>query len=88
MHALWIGFGEVPSWDMDWLGSPSWAMDWLGSLSGHGLGRDHLSKGLDWEGQSLFEAGLLIIGMGQSDMDVLSLDPGYLSLCTHSAGRV
>ena len=51
------GFGEVlswamdwfdsPSWAMDWLGPPSWAMDWLGSLSGHGLGRDHLSQGLD-----------------------------------------
>ena len=26
--------------------------------------------------------------MKQSHMDVLSLDPGYLPLCTHSAGRV
>ena len=40
------------------------------------------------EGPSLFEAGLLLFGKGQSHMDVLSLNPGYLSLCTHSAGRV
>ena len=39
-------------------------------------------------GPSLFEAGLLLFRMEQSHMDVLSLDPGYLSLCTHSAGRV
>ena len=39
-------------------------------------------------GPSLFEAGLLVFGMEQSHMDVLSLDPGFLSLCTHSAGRV
>ena len=37
---------------------------------------------------SLFEAGLLPFGMGQSHIEVLSLDPGYLSLCTHSAGWV
>ena len=37
---------------------------------------------------SFFEAGLHLFPMGQSHMDVLSVDPGYLSLCTHSAGRV
>ena len=35
---------------------------------------------------SLLEAGLILFGMGQSHMDVLSLDLGYLFLCTHFAG--
>ena len=39
-------------------------------------------------GTALFETGLPLFGMGQSHMDVLSLDPGCISLCTHSAGGV
>ena len=39
-------------------------------------------------GPALFEAGLLFFGIGYSHMYVLSLDAGYLSLCTHSAGPV
>ena len=69
---------------MDWLGSPHWAMDWLGSLSGHALGETISLKGWIGAGPYLFEAGLLLFGTGQSHMDVLSLDPGYLfvhSLC-------
>ena len=54
-------------------------MDWGGTIS---------LKACIGAAPSLFEAGLLIFGMGQSHMDVLSLDPGYLSLCTHFAGRV
>ena len=54
-------------------------MDWGGTIS---------LKAWIGAGPALFEAGLLLFGMGQSHMDVLSLDPGYLSLCTHSAGRV
>ena len=54
---------------------------WIGegfSLSGIGLRRDHFPQGLDWGG--LISSGLTII--------VLSLDPGHLSMCTLSAGRV
>ena len=58
---------------------PRPGMDWGGTIS---------VKAWIGAGPSLFDAGLLLFGMGQSHMDVLSLDPGYLSLCTHSAGRV
>ena len=54
---------------------------WCGagpSLSRPGLGRDHLSSRQDYFG----------VGWDNLNMDVLSLDPGYLSLCTQSAGRV
>ena len=37
-------------------------------------------------GPSLLEAGLILFGMGQSHMDGVSLDLGYLSLCTQFAG--
>ena len=41
-------------------------------------------------GPSLFEARLSLLGIGQSHhvSDVLSLDQGYLSMCTLCAGRV
>ena len=81
----WLG---SPSSAMDWLGSPPWAMGWLDSLSGHVLPWDHPSQGLDSGKPSLFDAGLLLFGNGQSQMDVLSLDPGYLLLCTHCASWV
>ena len=54
-------------------------MDWGGTIS---------LKAWIGAGPSLFDAGLFLFGMGQSHMDVLSLDPEYLSLCTSSAGRV
>ena len=54
-------------------------MEWGGTIS---------LKALIGAGPSLFEAGLLLLGMGQSHMDVLSLDQRYLSWCTHSAGCV
>ena len=54
-------------------------MDWGGTFS---------LRAMRGAGPSLFEAGLLLFGMGQSHMDVLSLDPGYLSLCIHSVGQV
>ena len=54
-------------------------MDWGGTFS---------LKAWIEAGPSLFKAGLLLFGMGQSHMDVLSLDWGYVFLCTHSAGRV
>ena len=52
-------------------------MDWGGTIS---------LKACIAAGPSLFEARLLLFGMGQSHVDVLSLDPGYLSLCTLRAG--
>ena len=54
-------------------------MDWGGTFS---------PKPSIGAGPSLSEAGLILFGMGKSHMDVLLLDPGYISLCTHSAGRV
>ena len=54
-------------------------MDWGGTIS---------LKAWIGAGPSLFEARLLLFGMRQSHMDVLSLDLGYPSLCTHSAGRI
>ena len=54
-------------------------MDWAGII---------FLKAWHGAGPSIFEAALLHFGMGQSRMSVLSLDLGYFSLCTHSAGRV
>ena len=54
-------------------------MDWGGTIS---------LKAWIRAGPSFFEAGLLLSGMGHSHMSVLSLDPGYVSLCTHSEGWV
>ena len=54
-------------------------MDWGGTIA---------LKAWIRAGPSLFKAGLLLFAMGDSHMDVLSLDPGYLCLCTHSAARV
>ena len=54
-------------------------MDWAGTIS---------LKAWFGAGPALFEAGVLPFGMGPSHMDVLPLDPGYLSLCTHSGGQV
>ena len=54
---------------------------WIGagpSFSRPGLGRDHISPRQDY----------FSLGWDKFTMDVLSLDPGYLSLCTHSAGPV
>ena len=69
-----LGFGEVLYWAMDWLGSPSWAMDRLSPLSRPNLGGTISPKAWIWAGPSLFKAGLLLFGMGQSNKDVLSLD--------------
>ena len=54
-------------------------MDWGGTFS---------PKAWIGAGRSLFEARLILFGIGKSHMDVLLLDPGYISLCTQSAGRV
>ena len=66
---------------MDGWGSLSQGMDWGGTIS---------LKAWIGAGPSLFEAGLFFFGIGQSHhvSDVLSLDTGYLSMCTLSAGRV
>ena len=54
-------------------------MDWGGTIS---------LEAWFGAGLSLLEAGLSLFGIGQCHMDVVSVDPGYFSLCGHSAGRV
>ena len=64
-------------------------------------GSGSLSQGMDWgaticlkawigAGPSLFEAGQSLFWIGQSHhvSDVLSLNPGHLSMCTLSEARV
>ena len=71
------------------------------SLLGHELVRVCSSQGMDWgtnislkawigAAPSLFEAKLSLLGIGQSQhvSDALSLNPGYLAMCTHSAVQV
>ena len=56
-------------------------MDWGGTIS--------LNAWIGAE-PSYFEEGLSLLGIGESDhaSDVLSLNPGYISMCADSAGRV
>ena len=60
------------------------------SLSGHGLDATNSLKAWIRAEPSHFERGLSLLGIGQSHhvSDVRSLDPGYLSICILSAGRV
>ena len=66
---------------MDWCGSFSQGIDWGETIS---------LKTWIGAGLSLLEAGQSLFGIGQSKhvSDVLSLNPGYLSMCSLSAGRV
>ena len=63
-------------------------MDWLVPSPGMDMGGIIPLKAWIGAGPSLLEAGLLDFEMGQSHMDVLLFNPGYFSLCTHSADRV
>ena len=66
---------------MDWCRSFSQGIVWGGTIS---------LKAWIEAGLSLLEAGQSLFGIGQSQhvSDVLSLNSGYLSLCTLSAGPV
>ena len=71
-----------PSPAMVWLGYLSSAMDWLGFLSWAWIGEGLSLKAWIGAGPSLLEAGQSLLGKGQSHhvSDVLSLDPGYISM--------
>ena len=78
----WSGKPLSPcTYPLDWFAVRFSLRAWIGeglSLSANGGRRDHFCQVLDWDGP-------IPLGL---NIDVLALDPGHVSMCTLSAGRV